>query len=177
MKKIYFAGKFNKNKNNKLPLYERLKDDYRSIILGDPKKITYAQQNLKLNKNIIYSGPFYCEKASNGNFTSTDCQTVLLEEYNSVKNCDIYFVVFDNEFSAGSIVELNWAIEMNKEIIIFYKNEENSSYTIKSEYWFPITNAMVKTKKLKIYKYKDIKEVIKMIKEGKIFMEGIKNEI
>ena len=177
MKKIYFAGKFNKKKDNKLPLSERLKDDYRSIILGDPKKITYAKNDLKLNDNIIYSGPFYCEKASNGNFTSNDCKTVLLEEYNSVKNCDIYFVVFDDNFSAGSVVELGWAIELNKEIIIFYKNEEKSSYTIKSDYWFPITNAMVKTNKIKIYKYEDIKEVIEMIKEGNIFMGGIKNEI
>ena len=66
---------------------------------------------------------------------------------------------------------------MNKEIVIFYKNEENSPYAIKSEYWFPITNAMLKTKRLKVFKYKEIEEVIDKIKEGKLFKGGMKNEI
>jgi len=177
MKRVYFAGKFNKKNNSESPLHERLKNDYRSIILGDSKKLTYAQKDLKLTENIIYNGPFYCETASNGDFTSTDCKKVLNEEYKSVKNSDIYVVVFGDKFAAGSVVELGWALEMNKEIIIFYKNEENSPYAIKSEYWFPITNAMLKTKRLKVFKYKEIEEVIDKIKEGKLFKGGMKNEI
>lgn len=164
MKKIYFAGKFTLEKNDNLSLSEKLVNDFRSIILGDSKKLTYADDNLKLNDKYIYSGPFYCEQASNGDYTSTDCNVVLNEEYKSVSNCDIYFAMFDEHFSVGTIVELGWALNLNKDIIIYYK-EELSKYKIKSDYWFAICDAIKRSNKIKVYGYNDRKEAINMIRK------------
>lgn len=170
MKKIYFAGKFNLDNNKEKSLEQRLTNDYRAKILNDSKKLTYATNNLKLNNGYIYNGPFYCETASNGDFTSTDCNEVLNSEYDAVNKSDIYFAVFDQSFSVGTIVELGWAIAMNKQIVIFYKEEE-SNYDIKSEYWFAIANALKRSKKVKVYKFNDINKIIEMVKEGVVFSE------
>lgn len=170
MKKIYFAGKFNLIKDKKLSLEKRLVNDFRAQLLGNSKKLTYADENTKLNENYIYKGPFYCEQASNGDFTSTDCNVVLNSEYKAVSESDIYFAVFDENFSVGTIVELGWAIDLNKKIIIFYK-EEASNYQIKSEYWFAIADAMKRSNKIKVYKFNNIKEVISEIKEGSVLDE------
>ena len=59
---------------------------------------------------------------------------------------------------------------MNKEIIIFYQEEE-SKYDIKSEYWFAIANALQRSEKIKVYKFNDIEKVVKEIKKGVIFNE------
>jgi len=170
MKKIYFAGKFKIDKDKSLPLFRRLRHDFRAKVLEDSKKLTNAEENVKMSNGHIYSGPFYCEQASNGDFTSTDCNVVLNSEHDAVCNSDIYFAVFDQKFSVGTIVELGWALEMNKEIIIFYKEEE-SAYDIKSEYWFAIANALSNSDKVKVFKFKDINEVVNIIKEGVIFNE------
>lgn len=171
MKKIYFAGKFNLDKNKEKSLEQRLTNDYRTKILDDSKKLTYANDNLKLSNGYIYNGPFYCEKASNGDFTSTDCNEVLNSEYEAVNKSDIYLAVFDESFSVGTVVELGWAIAMNKQIVIFYKEEEESKYDIKSEYWFAIANALKRSKKVKVYKYNDINKIVEMVKDGVIFNE------
>lgn len=164
-KKIYFAGKFNLSKDKNLPLHERLVNDFRSIILKDAKLMVQASKNLKLNNHYIYNGPFYCEEASNGNFTSTDCNVVLNAEFEAVKNSDIYLVVFNSSFSVGSIVELEWALNLKKEIVIFYQ-EEASNYTIKSEYWFAIADALNKSKKVKVYHYKNDSDLCKLIEKN-----------
>ena len=59
---------------------------------------------------------------------------------------------------------------MNKQIIIFYKEEE-SNYDIKSEYWFAIANALKRSKKVKVYKFNDMNKIIEMVKEGVVFSE------
>ncbi|MBO5179052.1 MAG: nucleoside 2-deoxyribosyltransferase [Clostridia bacterium] len=164
MKKIYFAGKFNLNKDKTLPLDKRLKEDFRSKILGDSKKLTCSDDNLLLNNKYKYAGPFYCEQASNGDYTSTDCNVVLNEEYKAVSNSDIYLAVFDENFSVGTIVELGWAITQNKKIFIFYK-EEDSKYQIKSEYWFAIADALKRGKDVTVYGFDDIDEALRIIKE------------
>lgn len=164
MKKIYFAGKFNLKKDKSLPLSERLVNDFRSIILGDSKKLTYASDELYLGDKYKYAGPFYCEQASNGDYTSTDCNVVLNAEYASVKDSDIYLALFDENFSVGTIVELGWAIEMDKEIVILYKEEE-SHYQIKSEYWFAIGDALKRSKKVKVSGFLEIEEAILKIRK------------
>lgn len=170
MKKIYFAGKFELHENKNLPLSKRLEQDFRAKLLESSERLIFAKDNLKLKNGHIYSGPFYCEQASNGDFTSTDCNVVLKAEYEAVSNSDVYFALFNQKFSVGTIVELNWAIEMNKEIVIFYEEEE-SEHDIKSEYWFAIANALYKSDKVKVFKFKDINRVINIIKKGEIFNE------
>lgn len=162
MKKIYFAGKFNKHKDNTLSLENRLKEDYRSKLLGSSKLLTYHQENLIIDNKFIYIGPFYCEQASSGNYTSTDCQDVLMAEYEAIKNADQIIIVFDNSFSVGSIVELNWAINHQKEIIILYQEEE-SSYTIKSEYWFAILDAINRADNIEVMHYRKNENIAKLV--------------
>lgn len=164
MKKVYFAGKFDLLKDKSLSLKERLVHDFRSILLGDSYLLTFAQENLKLNDDYIYAGPFYCEQASNGDYTSTDCNVVLENEYDAVLNSDIYIAVFGENFSVGTIVELDWALDCNKDVVILYQ-EEDSNYTIKSEYWFAIANALRRKKDIKIYKYKNVSEINEILKE------------
>ena len=150
MKKIYFAGKFKKKRAASLA--ESLVRDYRAILLGSSELLTKYTKDLCVKNKFVYMGPFYCEQASNGDYTSTDCNDVLRAEYNAVKCSDLCFFVFDKSFSVGSVVELGWALQQNKEIVILYKKED-SSYDIKSEYWFAIADAMQKSKKIKILSY------------------------
>lgn len=141
MIKVYFAGKF-VLAPKRADLAKRLTDDWRSTLLGDPKKLTFASKSTKLeNFPIIYNGPFYCEQASEGDYTSTDCEVVVSEETRAILDSDIFCCVFDLNFSVGTIVELIDAAYAGKRIAIFYRNE-NSNYDIKSEYWFAIKRAM-----------------------------------
>ncbi len=139
--KIYFAGKFDFSISGE-KLYQRLINDYRSTLLGNPKKLTFADNSAKLSDYPIkYNGCFYCERASNGDYTSTDCEVVVKEETKAIMDADIFCCVFDLDFSVGTIVELMDAAFAQKRIVIFYKNEE-SNYAIKSDYWFAITRAL-----------------------------------
>ena len=163
MKKIYFAGKFNLS-NNFTNLSDRLTNDYRSKLLGDSKKLTCYSVNLTLkNYNIIYNGCFYCEQASNGDFTSTDCETVVTEETKQVLSSDIVCCVFDKDFFVGTIVELMDAVKSKKRIAIFYKNEA-TNYDIKSEYWFAITRACQIAKEnetvIEVFEYDNLDEIL-----------------
>ena len=164
MKKIYFAGKFNKIKQPNISLEDALKNDFRSQLLGSSKLLTHYQNNLIVNNKFEYVGPFYCEQASNGNFTSTDCNEVLNAEYNLITQSDAFVVVFGETFSSGSIVELGWALNANKKIIILYQ-EEASNYTIKSEYWFAIADAIKRSTDLTILKYKYYSEIVPLINQ------------
>ncbi len=167
MRKIYFAGKFNKIKDKTLSLEAQLENDYRSKLLGSSKLLTYANDNLVVDNKCIYQGPFYCEQASTGDYTSTDCNTVINAEYKAICDSDMVLVVFDEDFSVGSVVELGWAINQDKEIIILYK-EEDSQYEIKSEYWFAIADALKRSQNIEVYRYEkqdDVQQVIKRILE------------
>ena len=169
MRKIYFAGKFNKIKDKTLSLEAQLENDYRSKLLGTSKLLTYANDNLVVDNKYIYQGPFYCERASTGDYTSTDCNTVINTEYKAICDSDMVLVVFDEDFSVGSVVELGWAINQDKEIIILYK-EEASQYEIKSEYWFAIADALKRSQNIEVYRYEkqdDVQQVIKRILEEK----------
>ncbi len=156
MSKIYFAGNFNLcSKEEKLS--ERLINDFRSILLGNFKKLTLVDKNAMLQDYPVqYVGPFYREQVSNEDYTSTYCEVVVAGETKSIMNSDIFCCIFDLNFSVDSIVELIDAVHAKKRIAIFYKNE-SSDYTIKSKYWFAICRAMEISKangtKLEIFSY------------------------
>lgn len=160
MKKVYFAGKFDLSPDPSLSLAERLKEDYRTLLAGD---ISYAREPFMLYDSFLYLGPFYSEQASDGDFTSTDCNTVLGAEAASVDACDVLVVVFGEAFSVGSIVELGWAVEKKKEIIILYKEESGSPYDIRSEYWFAIADAKRRGAYVSVAAYQDSKAVPAML--------------
>ncbi len=174
MKKIYFSGKFNRIKEPCLSLVQSLENDYRAHILGSSRLLTFYTKDLIVDNRFIYSGPFYCEQASNGKFTSNDCKTVLRAELAAVKNCDVFFAVFNESFSVGSIVELEWALLFKKEIVILYKEEE-SAYQIKSEYWFAIADALRQSPQTKIYSYCDNNDLSALIQS--VLKEVVCHEI
>ena len=146
-----------------LPLEQRLTQDYRSVLLGNPKHLTQYAPDLTVMENFRYGGPFYCEQASEGIFTSTDCVVVLNAERDSVKNSDIYIAVFGESFSVGTVVELGWAIEFDKDIVILYKRQE-SAYSIASEYWFAIADAIQRSKKVKVSSYIEESEIPNLLR-------------
>ena len=74
----------------------------------------------------------------------------------------MFVVVLGESFSVGSIVELGWALDMNKDIVILYQEEE-SVYKIKSEYWFAIANALKQSNKVRVYKYQTQAEICNII--------------
>lgn len=164
MKKIYFAGKFNKLKQRGMPLSKALCNDYRAKLLHGSELLTYYQKYLVVDNKFEYAGPFYCEQASGGNFTSTDCTAVLNAEYNFILSSDVFVVVLGESFSVGSVVELGWALNADKQIILLYQ-EEDSAYTIKSEYWFAIADAVKRSQKLTVRKYADYSEITSLINQ------------
>lgn len=163
MKKVYLSGKFNKISEPCASLAQRLRNDYRAILLGDENKLVTAADNIKLNDKYSYSGPFYCEQASSGEFTSTECNVVVAAERQAVDKCDVFIAVFDEHCSPGTIVELGWALNAGKQIYILYKPQE-SKYTIKSEHWFPITDAQMRDKRAKTFAYMNTSEMLDIIK-------------
>ena len=171
MKSIFCGGKFKLKEDKSLSLAERIKDDYRSHLLKDPNKFLYAHTGSIILDKYKYNGTFYCEKVSNGDYTSTDCNAVLNEEYKALSESDIFLCVFDDTFSVGTVVELNWAVNLNKEIIICFQKKEDSPYSVKSEYWFAIVDALNRTKNVKIFPFSTHEELLDLILNKKIFKD------
>ena len=163
MKKVYLSGKFNKTTEENTTMARRLRNDYRSLMLGDAARLTHAADNVKLNDKYLYSGPFYCEQASTGEFTSTECTVVVAAEYAAVKNCDVFIAVFDENDTPGTVVELGWALDAGKEIYILYKPSD-SKYTIQSEHWFPIADAQMRDNNAQVFAYANTAEMLDIIK-------------
>lgn len=157
-KTIYFAGKFTMRGDKSMPLAQRLKEDYRARLLGDSDLLVRSDPALTVMERFRYGGPFYCEMASQGIYTSTDCVAVLTAERASVETCDVYVAVFGESFSVGTVVELGWAIELDKEILILYQLQE-SDYSIASEYWFAIADAMQRSRSVTAVPYTNADEI------------------
>ncbi len=163
MKKVYLSGKFDKKTAPDTGLAQQLQNDWRAILLGNANRLVNSANDVMLNNKYIYCGPFYCEQASNGEFTSTDCTVVVSTEKAAVDNCDIFVAVFDENYSPGTVVELGWALNAEKQIYILYKNQD-SKYVIKSEHWFAITDAQIRTKNIHVFSYNDKSEMLNKIK-------------
>ena len=163
MENIYFGGKFGKSKKYSA-LEQILKNDYRAKILKNKTHMAYYIPNLKINDRYTYSGPFYCEQNEKGATSTTNCDIVLNSEFNQVKNCDIFVCVFDTNFSIGSVVELGWALNMNKKIFILYRKTP-SAHEIPSEYWFAIADAKRRNNHVAIFEYNSKKEMLQTIKQ------------
>lgn len=163
MKKVYMAGKFNKSDERHLGLAMRLRNDWRANLLGNPDRLVNAADNVQLNDKYAYCGPFYCEQASNGNFTSTDCKTVVSAERAAVDNCDVFVATLDENYSPGTIVEIGWALNAHKDVWILYRAQD-SKYTIKSEHWFAIADAQMRDSRTHVAVYQSPAEMMQIIK-------------
>lgn len=161
--KVYIGAKFNKDKDSSF------KNDFRVSLIGAEEKfINYNNESyitdLDDNLKYQYLGPFYNEKASSGDLTSTICDEVVQSERKLIENCDTFIVYLDLEFSPGSIAELTYAATLNKNILIIYKSENNIKYELKSSNWFPITMAKQLATNVKLIQINSEDEITKIIK-------------
>lgn len=143
--KVYIASRFIKEKLENG--HYTFKNDYRvSLIGGEKDFVDFNNHSFIKDKNSVikgqYIGPFYNEKASSGELTSTICDEVVRTENALIDRCDKFIVYFDEEPSPGSITELIYAAFKKKEITIFYKKEPGVVYEVKSSNWYPIISAI-----------------------------------
>lgn len=133
--KVYFASKFVKKGIDGKISFE---NDFRTKLLQDNNKLNNYNYNSFILDKYHYIGPFYNEKAGTGDLTSTECEQVVNCENNLIDRCDIFMAYLDNEQSPGTITELVYAALNNKKILIFYKPDEKSKYSINTDSWYPI---------------------------------------
>lgn len=161
--KVYIASKFIKNnKNGKLSF----KNDFRSKLLGNEDKLLDYNFKSYIYDKYQYLGPFYNEKASNGNLTNTECESVVKCENLLIDRCDIFIAYIDEEKSPGTITELTYAAFKNKKIIVFYKPDKNNKYKIATDSWYPIISAqeVVGKEKIKITPVNNEDEIINILR-------------
>lgn len=160
--KIYIASKFIKNGNS-------FKNDFRTTLIGKEEDfvdfnnhsfIRDSEGNIKYQ----YLGPFYNEKASDGQLTSSVCEEVVNTENNLIKKCDVFAIFLNETYSPGSISELIYAATLNKKIIIYYIKENDISYETKSSNWYPIITAKSLADDVKIIEVSNPDEIIPNIK-------------
>lgn len=168
--KIYIASKFNKEMLSENEF--TLRNDFRAKLIGSEFDFRNYNNHSFIrddngNINYQYLGPFYNEMASDGVLTSTVCEEVVNTENRLIDRCDVFCAYLDENISPGSITELTYASLKNKDIIIFYKKEDDISYEMKSSNWYPIVSAklIAGDDKVKITSVDDEKEVVKYLKK------------
>ena len=138
MKKLFYSGTYKTRHEliNKENVFEMLKDDIRSKIVGDVKDTVYSSDGVIISKNpnFMYIGGWYYEKEHEGKTTR---ESVVLEELNQIDRCDIVVANLRSYSAIATITELMYAAMKNKQIVIFC-DPKITSYEISGEYWFPI---------------------------------------
>lgn len=164
---VYIASRFIKDK--KEDGSSSFENDFRVSLIGDHDSfVNYNNHSFIRDKNgklkYQYIGPFYNEKASSGEITSTDCKIVVDTENKLIEQCDVFIAYFDDTLSPGGITELIYAVLLQKKIVIIFKEEGNIEYALRTSNWYPITFALEKSTDCKVIKVKDDSEVINIIK-------------
>ncbi len=83
----------------------------------------------------------------------------------------MFFRVLDASFSVGTVVEIEWAIQNKKPIIIFYKADQGKKYDFRSEYWFVIADVKDRAQKSLIVEYTLQTEVVNAVLQGNVFKD------
>lgn len=162
--KVYFASKFVKTyKNNKLS-FEK---DFRTKVLSGNNKLENYNYNSYIYDKYQYIGPFFNEKASDGNLTNTECEKVVNCENSLINRCDIFMAYLDNNQSPGTITELVYASLLKKKIVIFYKPDQNNKYSINTDSWYPIvfSKEEVGEKNIEIIPVNNTEEIISYLQK------------
>jgi len=163
MIKLFYSGTYKVRHEliNEDNVCEMLKDDIRSLIVGDVESTIYASDGviLKNNKNVMYVGGFYYEKQDK---YDTVCENVVYEELKQIDKCDMIVVNLTKYSAISSIAELMYAASLNKKIVIFC-NPKITSYKVEGEYWFPILATKQLTNDVEVIFIDDEKEIIDYI--------------
>lgn len=161
--KVYVASRFVINKGDGL----NLDSDFRTKLINSHNLTDFNNSSFiedeAGNLKFQYLGPFYNEKASYGETTSTDCQEVVNTENRLIERCDIFIAYFDEALTPGGITELIYAVMLGKEIVIIFKQEDDVKYSLKTSNWYPITFSNGMAKKCKVIKVANVNEVINII--------------
>lgn len=138
MIRIFYSGtyKVRHEEINRDNVYEKLKDDVRSKIVGDVVPTIYASDGvvLKNNKNVMYVGGFYYEKQDP---TKSVCENVVNEELKQIDSCDLLIANLTKYSAIASITEIIYAAFRQKKIVVFC-DPAITSYEVEGEYWFPL---------------------------------------
>lgn len=165
MIKIFYSGtyKVRHEEITKDNIYEKLKDDVRSKIVGDVVPTIYASDGvvLKNNKNVTYIGGFYYEKQDP---TKSICENVVNEELKQIDSCDLIIANLTKYSAIASITEVIYAAFKQKNIVVFC-DPEITSYEVEGEYWFPLLAIKKIDPNVKIKFIKDEDEIIKFVNE------------
>lgn len=163
MIKLFYSGTYKVRHEliNEDNVCEMLKDDIRSLIVGDVESTIYASDGviLKNNKNVMYVGGFYYEKQDK---YDTVCENVVYEELKQIDKCDMIVVNLTKYSAISSIAELMYAASLNKKIVIFC-NPKITSYKVEGEYWFPILATKQLANDVEVIFIEDEKEIIDYI--------------
>ena len=163
MIKLFYSGTYKVRHEliNEDNVCEMLKDDIRSLIVGDVESTIYASDGviLKNNKNVMYVGGFYYEKQDK---YDTVCENVVYEELKQIDKCDMIVVNLTKYSAISSIAELMYAASLNKKIVIFC-NPKITSYKVEGEYWFPILATKQLANDVEVIFIDDEKEIIDYI--------------
>lgn len=175
--KIYIAAKFKKEKNPDGGL--SLKNDFRSKMIGESEFLDFNNHSFiksREGKNLYqYIGPFYNEKASTGDLTSTICEEVVRTESLIIDHCDVFAAYLDDDVSPGGISELIYAAFREKDILIFYKVEDRIEYEFQTSNWYPCVSAIQIRGKdhVKLIPVKDKEEMISYLRKGNRKEKGL----
>ena len=163
MIKLFYSGTYKVRHEliNEDNVCEMLKDDIRSLIVGDVESTIYASDGviIKNNKNVMYVGGFYYEKQDK---YDTVCENVVYEELKQIDKCDMIVVNLTKYSAISSIAELMYAAKLNKKIVIFC-NPKITSYKVEGEYWFPILATKQLANDVEVIFIDDEKEIIDYI--------------
>lgn len=141
MKKFYFGGQFNfRYKDYSI---EKIKEDYRSKILGDYRlwMNTPTGGMVDVEGGNYYVGPFYFTEYKDGGHV-VDFESGCID-----KATDCFFVL-SNASAPGTVTEIVQATMKSKEIHIFYVRKDIPGSEVDTEFkndlWYPITFAKEK---------------------------------
>lgn len=167
MIKIFYSGTYKVrhemiNENN---VFDMLKDDLRSKIVGNIRDTVYASDGvvIKTNQNVMYVGGFYYENQTLG---QSVCESVVGEELKQIDKCDIVIANLMKYSAIATVTEIIYAAFRQKKIVIFC-DPKITSYEVEGEYWFPILTCKQLNKNIEIKFVEDENEIVNYINELK----------
>lgn len=167
MIKMFYSGTYKVrheliNENN---VFDMLKDDIRSKIVGNVKDTVYASDGvvIKNNKEVMYIGGFYYERQDKN---KSVCENVVSEELRQIEKSDIVIANLTKYSAIASITEIIYAAFLQKRIVIFC-DPKITSYQVEGEYWFPILTCKQLNKNIEIKFINSENEIINYVNQLK----------
>ena len=165
MIKLFYSGTYKVRHEmiNEDNVLEMLKDDIRSLIVGNVEDTVYASSGviIKNNKNVMYVGGFYYEKQDNN---KSVCENIVSEELKQIDRCDIVVANLTKYSAIASITEIIYAAYKQKRITIFC-DPKITSYEIQGEYWFPILTCKQLNKNIEVIFVNSEEEIINYVNQ------------